>query len=173
MNINIASVLKSDGAQNFSGSLSLGKTEFMGSSLEFCTPVEVNGKVNSIGGTIEISAEIKGKYKTPCARCGEETEKTLSATLEESVRADFSDADEEILSLTGTVLNIEGALKASIFGSIPIKILCKDDCKGLCTVCGTNKNLNECNCDETVYDPRFAIFRNLQQRGVENGSSKE
>ncbi len=174
MNINIASVLKGDGAsQNFSGEVSLGKTEFMGTTLEFTAPLKVEGNVYGLGGMIEISADISGEYEVKCARCGEITTKKIVATLNESVQSDFSDADEECLSLAGNVLDISGALEASIFGSIPIKILCREDCKGLCTVCGTNRNVNECNCDETVYDPRFAIFRNLQQRGVENGSSKK
>lgn len=174
MKINIASVLKSDGAsQPFSGSLELGSVEFMGSPITFTKPLEVKGSVYGLGDMIEISASIEGEYTAQCSRCGEETTKILSTTLSESVRSDFSDADEECLSLTGNVLCITGALEACIFGSIPIKILCKDTCKGLCSVCGTNRNKKDCNCDETVYDPRFAIFRNLQQRGVENGSSEE
>ena len=174
MKINIASVLKSDGASiPFSGSVELGEVDFMGNTLLFKEPVSVKGVVTAIGGTIEIEADIWGEYTTACSRCGEEARLKLETKLAERVEDDFSDADEECLLLSGTILDITGALQACIFGELPMQYLCKEDCKGLCPVCGTNLNEKECNCDTTVYDPRFDIFRKLQQRGVENGSSEE
>ena len=52
-----------------------------------------------------------------------------------------------------------------IFGeflvSIPGKILCREDCKGLCPVCGTNLNVAECGCDRDVLDPRMSVFKDI------------
>lgn len=174
MKINIASVLKNEGASmDFSGTTEMGSFTFMGSPIEFAEDVSVKGTVLNIGGTIEVSADITGKYKTQCSRCCDDIVQSVECDLFESVRSDFSDADAECLSLCGTVLDIDGAVKACVFNSVPLKFLCSEDCKGLCPVCGTNLNKGECNCDTAVYDPRFAILRNLQQRGVENGSSEE
>ena len=174
MKINIASVLKNEGASvKFSGKMELGEFEFMASPVSFSDPVSIEGSVLNIGNTLEISASINGIYKTQCSRCGKDVTMELHSELFESVESDFSDADEECLSLCGNVLDIEGSVRASVFNDIPLKFLCSEDCKGLCPQCGVNLNEKECNCDTTVYDPRFAIFRNLQQRGVENGSSEE
>ena len=50
---------------------------------------------------------------------------------------------------------------------LPTKVLCDEDCRGLCPVCGTNLNKEECGCDRTVKDPRMAaiqdIFKNFKE----------
>ena len=164
MKINIASVLKNEGASmNVSGALELGKVEFMGSTLDFEKPLEISGNVLNIGGTIEIRADIRGEYVTECSRCGDSVRETLFAELFESVASDFSDADAECVSISGTVIDIGGAVDACVFNSVPLQFLCSEECRGLCPVCGINLNKNECNCEEEVYDPRFAIFRNLSK----------
>ena len=164
MKLNIASVLKNDGAsQSFSGEVSLGKVEYMGSTLDFKEPLSVSGKVLNIGGTIEISAEITGRFTTECSRCGVEVTEDFSADLFESVENDFSDVDAECISVQGNVIDISGSIDACIFGNIPMQTLCREDCRGLCPECGINLNEKECNCDTTVYDPSFAFFRNLSK----------
>ena len=164
MKINIASVLKNDGAsKDFSGEVYLGKVCYMGSTLDFETPLFVAGKVLNIGGTLEISAQITGRFATECSRCGAAVAEDFSADLFESVENDFSDIDAECISIQGNVMDISGSVEACIFSNIPLQFLCSEDCKGLCPGCGINLNENECNCDTTVYDPRFAIFRNLSE----------
>ena len=162
--LNIASVLKNDGAsKDFSGEINLGKVDYMGSTLDFESPLAVTGKVLNIGGTIEISAQITGKFVTECSRCGVKVTEDFSADLFESMENDFSDVDAECISVQGNVIDISGSIDACIFGNIPMQTLCREDCKGLCPECGINLNEKECNCDTTVYDPRFAIFRNLSK----------
>jgi uncharacterized protein len=46
--------------------------------------------------------------------------------------------------------------------SIPLKVLCKDDCKGLCPRCGINLNDTSCSCDTTDTDPRWAPLSKLK-----------
>ena len=164
MKINIASVLKNDGASvKFSGDTEMGSFDFCGSPIAFDGPVSVNGTVLNIGGTIEITADIKGSFVTQCSRCCDDITESLEGQLFESVKNDFSDADVECLVMSGSVLDIDGAVRACVFDNIPLKFLCSEDCKGLCPSCGTNLNRIKCDCDNTEYDPRLAIFRNLLQ----------
>lgn len=147
MKINIASVLKNEGASmDFSGTTEMGSFTFMGSPIEFAEDVSVKGTVLNIGGTIEVSADITGKYKTQCSRCCEDIVQSVECDLFESVRSDFSDADAECLSLCGTALDIDGAVKSCVFNSVPLKFLCSEDCKGLCPVCGCDLNTVQCSC---------------------------
>ena len=164
MKINIASVLRNDGAsKTFSGNVELGTFDYIGSTLAFDNPLTVEGEVKNIGGAIEISATITGEYKTDCSRCGKDVCGKLTAELFESLDSEFSEIDEECVSVSGNVIDISGSIQAAIFSSIPMQFLCKEDCKGLCPVCGIDLNNNECNCEVEVYDPRFAIFRNLSK----------
>ena len=164
MKINIASVLKNDGASmNFSKEMELGDFDFLGSNISFKAPVRIEGKISNMGGTLEITGNAVGSYTAPCSRCNETVSMKLDAEIFESVESDFSDVDEDSLSLCGTVLDIGGAVRACIFNGIPLKFLCREDCKGLCPQCGINLNENECNCETEDYDPRFAIFRKLSK----------
>ena len=147
MKINIASVLRNDGASKaFSGNVELGTVNYMGSTLAFTGPLLVEGTVLNIGDTLEITASVTGEYETECSRCGKKVLEKLSAELFESIDSEFTDVDEECVTISGNVIDISGSIDACIFGSIPMQFLCKEDCKGLCPVCGIDLNNNECNC---------------------------
>ena len=164
MKINIASVLRNDGAsKTFSGTVDLGSFDYMGSTLAFDEPLSVTGKVTGIGGALEISARIEGDYATVCSRCGTDVKEHFTAELSESIDSDFTDIDDECITVNGNVIDISGSIDACIFENLPTQPLCREDCKGLCPVCGTDLNENECNCEDEVYDPRFAIFRKLSK----------
>ena len=164
MKINIASVLRNDGAsKEFSGEAELGSFEYMGSTLTFENPPRITGRIHNIGGTLEISGQITGEYTTVCSRCQAPIRKVFSAELFESIDDELSDIDEECITVSGNVIDISGSIDACIFGSLPMQPLCREDCKGLCHQCGTDLNKNECNCEDEVYDPRFAIFRKLSK----------
>ena len=72
--------------------------------------------------------------------------------------------DEEVDDLSfmeGYNLNTETLLYNEIMENWPAKILCREDCKGLCLVCGRNLNEGECGCDRFVPDPRLAGIQDL------------
>ena len=58
-------------------------------------------------------------------------------------------------------IDADALLKKELMGLVPIQILCRDDCKGLCKVCGTNLNHGTCNCDDFVPDPRLSVFNDI------------
>jgi uncharacterized protein len=72
---------------------------------------------------------------------------------------------EEQSFLDGNIIDIDEMLYPEIFINLPTKVLCRDDCKGICRVCGKNLNQGECGCDTFVADPRMAaisdIFKNF------------
>lgn len=149
MQLNIAFIMKNEGAkQAFSGSFPLGEFVFSGDTLSFEQPLAVVGEMRNIGGTVEIEAQIEGDFTTCCARCGDVVRMHLETELHESLsEEDEASLDEECLTLSGNLLDIDGALRAAIFGAIPLRFLCREDCKGLCSVCGANLNQTVCNCD--------------------------
>ncbi len=66
--------------------------------------------------------------------------------------------DEEFVRLLkpGTPIDLTYGLKENLLLAVPIKIICSEECKGLCSVCGTNLNEGKCNCKKTAVDPRWA-----------------
>ena len=72
----------------------------------------------------------------------------------------------EILKDYGYELDIVEFVKICVLMNMPSKILCREDCKGLCPKCGANLNIAECGCDRAVLDPRMSIIRDLfRQQG--------
>jgi uncharacterized protein len=72
------------------------------------------------------------------------------------------DADvEEQNFVEGHNIDVDKMLETEIFLNIPGKVLCDEDCKGICMVCGKNLNEGECGCDRFVPDPRMAAINDI------------
>src|SRR3990172_8238519 len=72
------------------------------------------------------------------------------------------DEDIDFETYKGDEIDLGGYLRELIAMSLPIKVLCVQECKGLCPNCGVNLNLEECSCKDNWVDPRFAVLRNLK-----------
>lgn len=103
----------------------------------FIEPLEVTAKVERISNTVRAATTIKGLYSSVCARCLEPIEQTWSKVFLFSIpinaQIESIDLAEEIRQ--ETLLNL------------PRKILCREDCKGICLGCGVNLNKEQCQCN--------------------------
>lgn len=68
---------------------------------------------------------------------------------------------DEICYIEDCTLDVDMLVLDELYTILPMKILCKEDCKGICRVCGINLNESTCNCDQTVPDPRMAVFNDI------------
>ena len=71
------------------------------------------------------------------------------------------DEDDELSFVKDDVLDISEVVESSIVSTLPIKRLCREDCKGLCQSCGINLNKETCSCNNEDYDLRFEELRAL------------
>lgn len=166
MKINIISVINCDGAKlSIEKDVSVGSFEFAGNEYSFENPVKVSGEIRNIGSALKIALKVEGEYTSFCDRCGCDISASILGEAEENITGESVEIDSEMFVLNGHVLDISGAVESLVYSSLPMRNLCKDDCKGLCSKCGTDLNKSECNCDTTRYDPRFAIFRKLAGNG--------
>jgi uncharacterized protein len=62
-------------------------------------------------------------------------------------------------------IDLRQVIREQFYLSLPMKPLCRDDCKGLCPVCGINRNREVCSCESAWVDPRFDALRKLKERG--------
>lgn len=123
-------------------------------------------------GKVRINAKTKFVFQAFCDRCLDPTDVELDLSLERYAfspdNADQEDEDVDDLSfMEGFELNTETLLYNEIMENWPAKILCKEDCKGLCLICGKNLNEGECGCDRFVPDPRMAAIGDLFNAGKE------
>lgn len=81
---------------------------------------------------------------------------------EEGLKASFDvdSADEE--AFDGKEIDLSGIVREQILLSLPMDWVCKEECKGLCTVCGQDLNVGECGCERRVIDPRWAVLKDMK-----------
>ena len=72
----------------------------------------------------------------------------------------IADLDEQFY-IKGYNLDVDQLVGNELTLNLPMAVLCSDDCKGLCPVCGQNLNIKDCGCDTTYIDPRFESLRSL------------
>ena len=123
---------------------------------------------------IRLKGSFAGKFQVPCARCVEPVEIPLSAEFDLIFRPAEADSEAPERSITapeteigyyeGDSLLLEDVLREQVLLSLPVRTLCKPDCKGLCPHCGENRNLNECTCAEKETDPKWAALGELRGR---------
>ncbi len=117
---------------------------------------------NSEGHTLYVSGKTSLTFTAGCDRCLEQVDVDIPVEISQEIKITdevFSmDNDEGLDYVAEGFLDIDGMIMAEVHLGWPSKILCKDDCLGLCPVCGKNRNLFTCDCDTEVRDPRMMQF---------------
>ena len=112
-----------------------------------------------------ISGDTTLDVVVPCDRCLSDVDVTLQVAIDRKVmladgHVQFAE-DEENTFLEEHELDVDRLIYDEILVNWPTKVLCKDDCKGICPVCGQNLNQQDCGCDRQVIDPRMAKFQDI------------
>ncbi len=142
-------------------SLDLSSTEFSG-VYPLKKPVEIKGLVSNKASLVRFEAVIAYEYDAPCDRCGTDTATKYSVKVDKSLAASIEGEESDtILLVPDMKLNLEEFLYSETIVSLPMKHLCKEDCKGICSKCGKNLNDGECGCPVKEIDPRLAALAEL------------
>ncbi len=136
--------------------------------------VSVKGTVEQHAGIVCLNADISFLFSGVCDRCAEDVSKQMNFSVDKIlVRELANDADadsDEYIVLESGILDLDDYIREEVQLFLPSKILCKSDCKGLCSNCGKNLNLGDCDCKKAV-DPRMAAL--LQLLDEDNNSDVE
>lgn len=105
---------------------------------------------NVAGKRLSVKGATKAVVVMKCDRCLKEVERTLSLTFERTYpiaeEQVVPDEEDPVGGVTDNVLDADEILQDEIFLSLPSKVLCREDCKGLCPVCGADLNEGACGC---------------------------
>ena len=129
--------------------------------VRFTAPLAVEGAVVNSAGYIRLSLTLSADYVVPCARCLRDVSGSFSLPLEKTVvsaeQAQNMDEDtlDDYLVAADGFLSLQEPLLDLLYMEFPQKILCDEDCKGLCSICGQTLNEKECSC-KPAPDPRLA-----------------
>jgi len=123
---------------------------------------------------IRLVGELDGRVEVACARCLEPVEIPITRAFDLLYRplelekgsdeVAIHEADTEIGYYSGDSMDLEDSLREQILLAVPIKNLCRYDCKGLCPTCGVNRNQQLCDCDAARTDPRWGALGELKNK---------
>ena len=113
----------------------------------------------------KVEGDLELTFETRCDRCLTEVPTTLNIQFDRIVTSPDAvtedEEDDDLNFMEGYHLNVETFVYNEILVNWPAKILCQEECKGVCPVCGQNLNMKECGCDTFVPDPRMAAIKDI------------
>lgn len=125
--------------------------------LEFLETAKVKGRVyekahgkNRAESYVELEFEISGKFRTHCARCACDLTEDFHCSRVYGVSKKLMNDSDEYIEVPDGLLDIYELASSVFYLELPTKVLCKEDCKGLCIVCGGNLNETKCNCKRNI-----------------------
>jgi uncharacterized protein len=161
-----------------------GEIEYWGQSYRAEKALYAAVKANWAGENIVVHVEIAGDFTLPCSRCLEETGLAIKGNMrylftlrrpkgddERKRRRDEEDEPDGIpgedvgvigIEVFQSELDLASCIWETMILNLPEGALCREDCRGLCPVCGCDRNAVECGCSLDVTDPRLEALRGLQ-----------
>ena len=150
-------------AQTVSFQLAISDIELDG-AYPFTSPAKVTATAANKTGIVNLSIDTEFEYSRPCDRCMKPLSDTLKYSFEHRLIATLcGDDDGDYIETPDFTLELDEVVISDIILHYPQKFLCSEDCKGLCPVCGKNRNEGDCGCERQNVDPRLEILKQLMK----------
>jgi len=147
---------------------------FNGSVYAFYGPSSVSLELeHSKDGIVMVTGTASFQLSIPCDRCLEPVHVPFSLKLEQTINTSASE-EERIQALDaqpfiqGHLLDTDLLVCDELVVNMPVKVLCRPDCKGICPKCGCSRNIRDCGCDLFEPDPRMSAIRDLFQSSFDS-----
>jgi uncharacterized protein len=150
-----------------------GSVDYHSGEFKQVEPLEVRASAELVEGQIRISGSLQTKIELVCARCLEPVVEEVSRefdlfyrpmkTIAKDEQLRLKEDDTEIAFFEGEGLFLADVLAEQVLLALPMKVICRSDCRGLCPHCGVNLNSEECRCESHAADPRLAPLARLKQ----------
>jgi len=155
----------------------------MGSEIRQRTPLQTSGRAelveehqgkHQIIKDIRLRGHLDAGLELQCARCLEPVSQQVAREFDLLYRPLGADAGRDELSVTvaeaeigyyqGDGILLEDVLREQVLLALPLKVTCREDCKGLCPHCGKNLNEEQCSCSIPAQDPRWEALKEVRSR---------
>ena len=166
MLLGLSKIIDSPGASvPFSVSVDLSDLRY-GVSCPVSEPVVAQGVVRNTAGVLLMKGNVATTIHGICDRCAAEFDRSIDFPIDVVLVTELSNEeneDEWVFPLEGDSADLDDIVRTVFVLNLDSKLLCKDDCKGLCHRCGKNLNDGPCGCQKEL-DPRFAALRQLLEK---------
>jgi uncharacterized protein len=160
---------------HFDVELPPGTIEFLDPKLKQSAPLRASGQAELVMGSlgeIQVKGQVKVRLQSECDRCLESAVFPVDSEFElyyrpvaegygEEKSLDASEA--EMGFYEGDGLELNDVLREFVLLALPMQKLCEENCKGICPMCGQNRNQNDCNCQMVEGNDRWAALKELRK----------
>ena len=166
MLLGLSKIIDCPGASvSFSDSVDLSDLQF-GTSYPISEPVVAEGTVRNTAGVLVMKGMIRTTIHGTCDRCASDFHREEQFPIDVVLVTELANEeneDEWVFPLEGDSADLDDIVRTVFVLNLDSKLLCKEDCKGLCHQCGKNLNEGPCNCQKEL-DPRFAALKQLLEK---------
>ena len=163
MLLGLAKIIDNPGASvDFSVSLGLSDLQY-GTVCPVSEPVLASGTIRNTAGVLMMTGMITTTIHGVCDRCAADFDRDEEIPIDVVLVTELQNEeneDEWVFPLEGDSANLEEIVRTVFVLNLDSKMLCSEDCKGLCCRCGKNLNDGPCGCQKEL-DPRFAALQQL------------
>ncbi len=142
---------------------------YRGAEFRQIDPLQVNAVAELAGAEIHIRGMVKTRLEVSCDRClapvglpveqeFDLTYRPVSAIAREE-EIELPDDELEVGFYSGEGIHLAEVVAEQLILSLPMKVVCSADCRGLCPTCGADRNREPCKCPETRLDSPFAALK--------------
>ena len=166
MLLGLSKIIDCPGASvSFSTSVDLSDLQY-GESYPVSEPALADGMVRNTAGVLVMTGNVRTTLHGVCDRCAQDFEKDVELPIDVVLVTELSNEeneDEWVFPLVGDDADLEDIIRTVFVLNMDSKLLCSEDCKGLCCRCGKNLNDGPCSCEKEL-DPRFAALKQLLEK---------
>jgi uncharacterized protein len=126
-------------------------------------PVKASGTVRNTAGVLVMKGTITTCIHGICDRCAAEFDREMELPIDAVLVTELANEeneDEWVFTLEGDSADLDDIVRTIFVLNMDSKLLCSDDCKGMCCRCGKNLNEGPCSCEKEI-DPRLAALKQL------------
>ncbi|MEG0978531.1 MAG: DUF177 domain-containing protein [Oscillospiraceae bacterium] len=121
----------------------------------------VTGIVKKSTGIVSVCAKAEFEYSNGCDRCATPVTRNYIVPVNHTLVTELNDESNDNFTVIPSMrLDLDELVTEDILLFLPSKFLCKDDCKGICAICGKNFNEGSCSCEKPI-DPRLEVLKQL------------
>ena len=167
---------------SFEASFEPGMVDFGLENIRQVGPLDWSASAERAGEEIRIHGTLTTMLEQTCSRCLEPARTNIGkpfdlffrerdeAMFDEDEEVELGEQDTRTAFFTGTKLAMGDILREQVLLALPMKALCRVDCKGLCPTCGTNFNVKSCQCPQEQFNPNLDALMEIKRR-LEDRSS--
>jgi uncharacterized protein len=147
-----------------------------GDAYRVVAPVELEFDIHKDKDKFRLVGHVRTELELTCSRCLEPFRFLVDAAFDQrylpssqastEAEREIEEDDLETSYYSDEQIDLNELLREQFYLALPMKPLCREDCKGLCAHCGTNLNTGRCDCAPVWEDPRLAALKALKEKNA-------